>query len=210
MRKNRDNSENEEFTIKYVEVRVKGGSDTLQTAIRSITEAVSGRPIINRTPPPSALRTNNDAILAQPTLDFEEATEGQLADELTTKTVNKPTGNKPKSKRTYPTPEVLHDLDLKSKTISFEDFCRSKNPSSDMKKYLVIATWFKEHKNMNSITTSHIYTCYRAMNWSSYPQDWKKPFRNCKTQGWFRNVTPEQWEINHLGLEVVNKLGGGI
>ncbi len=211
MRKHRD--DDAELEIEFFRVKVKGGNSTVEEAIRHAANVALGRAVNNRRNEAPALPAgkNNDKPDSQQSLDFDSVEEGEVVDNVsnTKSTPAKSGSNKPKDKRIYPTPEVLHDLDLKGGKVSFESFCKSKNPNGDNKKYLVIATWFKEHANVNAITPAHIYTCYRAMSWSDYPTDWKQPFRNCKSQGWFKSASTASWEINHLGLEVVNKMAGG-
>lgn len=212
MRKQRDDEA--ELEIEFFRVKVKGGNSTVEEAIKQAANVALGRAVANRRNEAQALppAKNTDKSDGQQSLGFDDVEEGEIVDSGSgskTTAAKSSSSSKPRDKRVYPTPDILHDLDLKTGTVPFELFCKGKNPTSDNKKYLVIATWLKEHGKVNTITTAHIYTCYRAMSWTDYPSDWKQAFRNCKTQGWFRSTSTDNWEINHLGLEVVNKMSGG-
>ena len=204
MRRNNNGQENEEFRIRFIEVTVKGSAATLQHAIRSVADAVGQRPSI--APPTQTQALPSGSTNGQQALDFDHVEEGEIEETSAPAT---PVKTQPKRNRSYATPQILHDLELKSGKVPFEDFCRKKNPNTDNKRYLVIAAWFKEHRNVNAVTTAHIYTCWRAMGWTNYPADFGKPFRSCKAQGWFKSTSDGSFEINHLGLDVVNKMGGG-
>lgn len=77
----------------------------------------------------------------------------------------------------------------------------------DIKRYLVIAHWLKEHKQIDSVGIDHIYTGYRTLGWN-LPKDPLKPFHNAKSRGYFGKGTGKsEFAINHIGEGVVNDLG---
>lgn len=102
------------------------------------------------------------------------------------------------------TPKVL-DIDLTSEP-SFEEFARSKSPQSDLKKFLVVAAWFKLHRDVDAITADHVYTCYRAVKWPSNIADFNQPLRDLKARQLFTSGAKGQYSINHLGIAEVDKL----
>lgn len=111
-----------------------------------------------------------------------------------------------KSRKPPKTPTVL-DLDLNS-GVSFESFARDKAPTSDHKRYLVIATWFKEHRQVPAITADHVYTCYRAVKWPTSISDFSQPLRDLKArQLLVAGEKKGEYSINHLGIAEVEKLG---
>ena len=203
MRKNRDNeSANEEFRIRFIDVSVKGSSVTLQEAIRSIADAVGQRPVITTPPAPQAIASSSvDA--GQRSLDFGDVQEGEIAD-VVPKTTN---GNSKPKRRTYTKPNLL-EVDLDNGEVSFEDYCGRKNPSDTTKKYLVVAAWFQLYRDENIITADHIYTCYRKMGWA-VQKDVGQPLRSGKKLAYFKSGPNEgTYELTHIGLDVVRKMGG--
>lgn len=103
--------------------------------------------------------------------------------------------------RSYPTPEILN-VDLTQGDVPFRAyFERMGSPDEDNKRYLLVATWFKEHKSTNEITSAHIYTCYKFMDWKTQ-RDVAQPLRKMKQYKWF-NAGKEKssYEINHIGLD---------
>ncbi|MBM6593085.1 hypothetical protein [Microvirga pudoricolor] len=106
------------------------------------------------------------------------------------------------------TPQVL-DLDLTS-DVSLATFAQKASPKSHAKRFLLIAAWFKEHRDVDTITVDHVYTCYRALKWPTGIADFAQPLRDLKGEQYF--TTPERghYMINHLGLaEVENLINGG-
>lgn len=114
--------------------------------------------------------------------------------------------SRPTAPRKFRTPKVL-DIDLKS-GVSFVSFAEKKNPQSDQLKFLIVAAWFKEHrKDIEAITVDHVYTCYRAANWSTAIGDFSSPLRNLKHAQFLEKAGRGAYVINHLGLDKVDKMG---
>lgn len=105
------------------------------------------------------------------------------------------------------TPEVL-DVDLTSEP-SLESYANDHSPSSEPERYLVIAAWFKEHRDTPSVTTGHIYTGYRSLGWSVAIEDFGWPLRQLKKDKYMSSGARGEYSINHLGIARVNKLGRG-
>lgn len=108
--------------------------------------------------------------------------------------------------RKYRTPKVL-DLDLVSEP-SWEAFARSKNPSNDQKKFLVVAAWFKNYRDIDGITVDHVYTCFRSVKWDTAIADFGAPLRALKKRQLLEQTGKGTYAINHLGLAEVDRLGG--
>lgn len=110
----------------------------------------------------------------------------------------------------YTAPKPL-DLDLTSGKVPLKTFIEQKNPDGDVKRYLVIAYWFKEYRGISEITKDHAYTCYRFMDWSDVPKDVSGAFRTMKKKeyGWMNAGSKNGlYAINHIGENVVNQMGG--
>ena len=103
-------------------------------------------------------------------------------------------------------PEVL-DLDLESGKMPFLKYHGQKNPSQHSKRYLVIAAWFKEFRQLPDINADHIYTCYRLLGLNTV-SDVGSVFRDCKHNGWFNPGSQRgSFAITIVGLNIVNDLG---
>lgn len=105
------------------------------------------------------------------------------------------------------TPDVL-ELDLTS-GVSLESFANEHSPTSEPERYLVIAAWFKEHRDTPAVTTAHIYTGYRTVGWSVAIEDFGWPLRQLKKDKYMSSAIRGEYTINHLGIARVNKLGKG-
>jgi hypothetical protein len=113
-----------------------------------------------------------------------------------------------KARKKYPSPKVLHDVELDS-GVSFPTFAAEKNPTSDQMRFLTAAAWFKLHRETDAITMHHVYTCYLHpdVKWPTDLPDSDAPLRQLKARGYFKKVGKGTYEINHLGLAQVAKLG---
>lgn len=105
------------------------------------------------------------------------------------------------------TPEVL-DVDLTTE-VSLESYAGDHTASSEPERYLVIAAWFKEHRDTPAVTTGHIYTGYRSLGWSVAIEDFGWPLRSLKKDKYMSSGARGEYVINHLGIARVNKLGRG-
>lgn len=182
------------------------GSDIadLQQIAQAITNAV--RPTIIQLPPtqttPALVQNSTHGIEPPAALPSAEI---QTPEESHAVPARKAPGNG--QKRKLPVPTVL-ELDLVSGPMPFTRFVQDKKPSDHSKRYLVIAAWLKEHRQLNEISIHHIYTCYRKLN-LSVVADVAGVFRGAKKQGWFyAGSEPGMYAINHIGLGLVEEMGG--
>jgi uncharacterized protein YjhX (UPF0386 family) len=97
-------------------------------------------------------------------------------------------------------------LDLTS-GVSLESFVNEHAPESELDRNLVVAAWFKEHRNEHAITVGHVYTSYRAMKWSTGIEDFSWPLRSLKSKQLMSSQGRGQYAINHLGLARVQDMG---
>lgn len=72
----------------------------------------------------------------------------------------------------------------------------------------MIAAWFHDHAETPVITADHVYTCYRAMNWTLEVTNPNQPFADVQRKGWgeYKNKT---FAINHIGISQVQKMKAG-
>lgn len=190
--------------IRFFEVELEGGDETLLEGVRTAAAVASRGATSVRVI--KALPSVKD--MASHQNDVEDADEsleenGDEKDDTST-TASR---NSPKKNRVYPTPEVL-DIDLKSEP-SLEEFVAKAKPTEDNKKYLVVAAWFKEHRNTPSIGINHIWTCFKALGWG-VQKDMGQPFRSMKKNAWFKGSEERgQFNITHVGLDQVQKMNSG-
>jgi hypothetical protein len=197
--------------VKMTVIHFETESDnaTLQANIHAIaqtlTRALAPAPRVPRAP--TQLTSGNGAgeeDLGQVIEldDYEDAFDSDL-----TAAPAKP--KKSGAARQYPRPETI-DVDLTSGDMPLRTFLEQKKPEGDVKRYLSIAYWFKNHLNTPEITMDHAYTAYRHMGWSDVPKDVAWPFREMKKTkyGWIRSgPTRGSYQINHIGESVVERLG---
>ena len=96
-------------------------------------------------------------------------------------------------------------MDLKS-DVSFESFATEHSHNSEPDRNLIVAAWFKEHRNIEVITASHVYTCYRAVKWQTGIGDFAWPLRKLKKEQLMSGAGRGEYAINHLGLDRVQKM----
>ena len=184
--------------VRFFEVELDGSNETLLEGLKSFA-TIAGRT-------QSVVRVVQPAAPAQ--IGSPQQVENSEPIEAEATEVEQDRPQKPRKTRIYRTPEIL-DLDLKTGSVPFEEFCKQKNPTDTAKKYLVIAAWLKDNLKLDQINSDHVYTCYRAMGWG-VERDVGRPFRNCKQSGYFRSAADNgSWEITHVGLGVVQKMATG-
>ena len=181
-------------------------AENIRAVANTLARALTPQP--RTVPRPAQLTSGNGAAGAgappveQDVDDFDDAIDIEV-----TPVSAKPKGNKPATPRQ---PQPL-ELDLISGDVPLKAFLEQKKPTSDVKRYLVIAYWLKQYRSINDITMDHAYTCYRHMGsgWN-VPKDAGIPLRQMKQKkyGWMSSgSTPGSYAINHLGENEVNKMG---
>jgi hypothetical protein len=117
-----------------------------------------------------------------------------------------PATSRARSQRRPPKAPPVLPIDMHS-PVSFADFASGKDAKSQHKKYLIAAAWLKEHRQTPAVSEGHIYTCFRSIEWPTNIPDFGQPLRDLKKKQYF-DKTEAGYEINHLGLDYVRKLGG--
>jgi hypothetical protein len=192
--------------IRFFEVDLEGSDETLLESVRNAAILANrGGPVrvikqLGATTNPAHEATmegpSEEPVFAEEQL-FDSDASG-AAQSLKTK----------RSARSYATPEVL-DIDLKGGAISFAAYVDTAKPDDTTKKYLIVAAWLKEHRQISSIDANHVYTCFRAAGWG-VQKDLLQPFRDGKRQGYFKTAGRGAYEITHIGLDVVHKLTNAV
>jgi hypothetical protein len=193
--------------VRLVEFELEGSNSSIQESLRSFAAALRTNreqviPLPAAPAPPAALEAPSP--LSGETANTTETLIVQPGAETTRAKQN--SGTKPRSK-TYRSPSIM-ELDLTSGEMSLKDFCDSKNPDSESRKYLVIAAWLKQCRDISTVTPDHIHTCYRHMGWHT-PRDAAQPLRDlkCKNQWFDKGAGIGEYKINHVGENEVMKMG---
>jgi hypothetical protein len=202
MARNEKPSGKGKIKFRFIDFEMDGGDATLQDAIREITRAI-GKPAVVKVSPALAAAGSGQNIHVDDGVDeVDEETESPdddgSDDEATT--------SKP---RRYKSPTVL-EVDLKA-DLPLRPFLDSLPLDSDSKRYMAIAYWFKTYRATAEVTPDHIYTGYKAMNWTTIPKDVGGPLRSLKKDGFFAKSTGKHaYTINHIGEskveEMINKV----
>lgn len=198
------NNSSGKIKFRFIEFEIDGSDGTLQESLKSLAAAISRNPtsvnrLLKRDERPNEEDSTNEEI--NPTDEVEEIEVIEHPKRASQ------SARKPSTPRKV---KVLTEFRLDDVTPTLKEFCVQKSPQSDYKKYLVIAFWFKEFKNITDITPDHVHTAYRAMNWAT-PKDPAQPFRDLKSKnGWLSNgETRGTYTINHIGENVVNDMKAG-
>lgn len=205
MRRDERSDDKSKVKFRVIEFEVEGSNASIQESLRSIS-ATLGRPrpgaatAARLAPVPAPAAASEDD--AEHLVDDGSELDGQEAVEET------PTARPPRARtaRRVVTPEVL-DLDIESGPMPLREFVNSKNPTTDPKRFLTIAYWFKEYRQTPIVTAAHIYTCYRLLDWST-PDDIGQPLRDLKNKRKVFNKGPAdgEYEINLIGLNEVKRM----
>jgi hypothetical protein len=118
-----------------------------------------------------------------------------------------PVFRSPAKKRVGPKPTAI-ELDVDS-DVSLASYAAKYNPGSNHKRYLVIAAWLHNCRQIDTITADHIYTCYRHLQWPLGISDFAQPLRELKHKQFFTSPERGKYSIHQLGLAEVAKLNGG-
>jgi len=155
---------------------------------------------------------SNGHLKEPPASESVEATADEAVDETADEAaasngVTSSPKTKPR-KATISKPKIL-ELDLKSGAKPLEAFLSEKAPESITSKYLVIAAWFKECRQIDSVTIDHVYTSFRAMSWGTGTMaDLTQPFRDLKKND-RGDYQDGKFTINHIGVGIVEKMNSG-
>jgi hypothetical protein len=182
--------------IKFIMLDAEIADDQIQSVTQAITNALRGpNTAVKRIAAPAA-QVNGHA-------DAEEVEVLDDEDELDAVDVT-PTPARAKSPRKAPKAPDIVTIEM-NEPLSFADFAKGKDDGSQHKKFMIAAAWLHDHRSTPIVTDGHIYTCFRSIGWSTAINDFGQPLRELKGRKFF--TTPERghYEINHIGLDYVNK-----
>ncbi|MBL8690387.1 MAG: hypothetical protein JNL04_14875 [Rhodospirillaceae bacterium] len=172
--------------------------------IGQVTQAIQNALRSSTAQPPPVKRLTTTSVANGATLEPELEPDDSDDEESG---IAEPTPAKARGPRKPPPTPNIVDVDMNA-DVSLASFAQGKDTKSQHKKYLTAAAWLKEHRNINGVTADHIYTCFRSMGWPTNILDFWQPLRELKAKRYFTRNDANEYEINHLGLDYVRKLGG--
>lgn len=188
--------------FRFVEFELEGLNSTIEESIKNIVHSMSRssnvqpRVLSAKSAAPAALLATNGENTAE--LDSERETE--LDGEDAEQELPANTAVRPKAQRHYTVPTFLSEVDLDSGEVPFKTFAEQRAPKSDNRKYILIAAWFRKFRDLEAISTDHIYTCNQKMGWKTQ-KDVGQPFRSMKKKSYFDVAGRNQWKVTHIGLD---------
>ena len=191
----------ERSRVRFIMVDFDGTSSDLQQLAQTFANAVKAPQSVVVTLPAPQQNGHPPALphaqpAEQPGL-FDEVEAAEQGAEPAAPVARPQNGTKKKPK--LRTPVVLTDLNLTDGDKPFEKYVEEQTPRKHSKRYLVIAQWLKECRNITEVGADHVYTCYRHLS-LSVPDDVLSVFRAMKKQGWVTEGSePGMFKINHIG-----------
>lgn len=191
--------------FRFVEFELEGLNSTIEESVKNIVHSLSRTSTI----PTRVLSAKPAASAGLPPDDKggheDLEPEMEAIREMDTSNDNGHLSAPARSKasRRYTDPKFLSNLDLDSGEMPFKTFAEQQAPKSDNRKYIVIAAWLKKHRDMDTVSPDHIYTCNQKMAWKTQ-KDVGQPFRYMKKKSYFETAGRNQWKITHIGLDLLN------
>ncbi len=176
--------------IRFIMVDAEIADGDITSVTQAITSALRGpTPTVVKRIAAPALAANGHAEPAGAEL-IEETEEEVDAVDVT------PAAPKQKTlRKAAPKPSVI-ELDITSDP----PLSSLIDPKSNHRRYLAIAAWLHDHRNIEAVTADHIYTCYRHLSWPIDIPDFAQPLRELKHKQYFTTPERGKYAINQLGL----------
>ena len=184
------------FDAEVAEGEIGQITQAIQNALRGPSQVS-----VQRLPNPTALKAP-EANGHDQSADVEAPSDEEILDVTPT-----PAPRQPRARRTVAKMPKVISIDMES-DVSFASFANGKDAGSQHKKFLIVAAWLAEHRNTPAVTEDHVFTCFKSIGWPLNIPDFGQPLRDIKTKRQFFEKSDKGYEINHLGLAYVKKLGG--
>jgi hypothetical protein len=201
-----------EITFTMVKFGMKGGDPTLQKGLDTIKAAFAAAGFVPTTEP-KLLRQNgtkqSPAALSHGT-EREEAVDADLVDaEPVDEEAAAPSAKPPRAKPKVKNYVAVPDPGFNTVSPLFKEFATAKNPSSDAKKLLAIAYWFKHNLKQPNVSNELFYTAFREMKWT-VPTDIAqnvRELRSARDQRLTKGTDANTSAIALLGENAVDDMG---
>ena len=195
-------SERSKVRLFYVDADLAPGD--MQELTTALTSAIRPTHVLTRVNPAGKLTTgrlvngDEDGVV-DTDIDLAEVVEVPEEPDSSARTAKGP--SRP---RTYRKPKPV-DMDMSAGGKAFEKFAREKGPTAHRAKYLVAAAWLHDYAKIETVTADHVFTCYKAADWTFDVTDPTVNFRTLKAEG-LGALKHGKFSINHLGLAEVKKM----
>lgn len=167
--------------------------DTMKTLAAALTRGGHGAVPVARRLKTDPTASMNGANEFEPNEEVTEEEETYVEDVIPKPA---PASRKPKKVQSY---EILDDIRFDETPTTLVDFVARYNLKSDLKRYLAIASWFKDELKLPEINVRHWYTAFKFLKWT-IPNDPAQPIRDLRA-----NKTLSKGSgvghayINHIG-----------
>jgi hypothetical protein len=86
---------------------------------------------------------------------------------------------------------------------SFQEFASAKKPTSQQERCVVAVSYLKDSLSLPAISASHVYTCFKHMNWR-VPTDLKNKLAfTASHHGWLDTSNMESIQITPMGENLI-------
>lgn len=194
--------------IKVVYFEAENVNSDLTGVINAFANAIRTAPVqvVPSPPPPAQIESRKGAAadgngqMAMPLADGEDDT---LEDAVTSAAPKRPAREHKSFKGT-----ILDDINWDGNGTPFVDYIKQKNPQDTMKRYLVIAAWFKRHGGQDAVNSNLVYNAYRKMGWGTVA-DIGQPLREGarSKRGYFSVGGKGNYAITNIGFDSADKVG---
>lgn len=195
--------------FRVIEFELEGTDASLQESLKNLAVALgrgSAMPPARQIKAPTTRQVESNGDL-DPESEAEDA---EVVDEEEAAAPARSSApRKPARVKTY---SIIPDLRFDDVNPTLKEFATQKSPSGDLKKYLVIAYWFKYHKKHPNLTPEHFYTAYKEMKWA-VPRNPAQPVRELRSnrdQRLGKGTEPGTSVINQIGENDVDALGKSV
>lgn len=202
---------NEQSTVevRIIDFKLTGSDDALRESLQAISSAFGRQNVqIGRSvsaPRQSPLQVIDNAN----TTDAVPIDESEVQDSVP-EAPPRPTSS-PRRVVKAPTVKVLDGINFTDTDPTLKDFYESKNPTSDLSKYLVVAYWYKNTRGIPDLTPDHFHTAFRALKVAT-PRNALQPIRdlrNARNGKFTGGETKGTCTIHHIGETFVEEMGKG-
>lgn len=188
--------------FRVFEFEMDGSDESIQDTMKTLAAALTrgGQGI----PPSRRLKVDPAAGLPSNEPEVDDDGEGEPEDDDVQDVVVKASiPRKPKKIQTY---EILNDIRFDKSEVSLSDFVAQYNLKIDLKRYLVIASWYKDQFKLPEINVRHWYTAFKYLKWTM-PNDPAQPIRDLRAgKKLSKGASMGHAFINHIGEKDIEPL----
>ncbi|TXH30935.1 MAG: hypothetical protein E6Q94_08865 [Burkholderiaceae bacterium] len=203
-------SEQSTVKVRIIDFEMSGSDQSLQESLQTIAAAFSGggqRVQVSR-PAPRA------QLAVKPAAEAELESEGEQgaeADDSVQDVQPRAVAASTRKPTKPPVVKVLDGINFTDTDPTLKDFYESKNPTSDLAKYLVVAYWYKNMRGLPDLTPDHFHTAFRALKVAT-ARNALQPIRDLRSSrnGKFAaGAERGTCTIHHIGETFVEEMGKG-